>query len=205
MLARYDDGAAAVAEKRTGAGRVIVWTSTLDDSWTDLAVKPVYLPLVHQLVRYLARYEQTPSWLTVGQVVDLTSMAAQIRSDRIVVTPSGQRTTQRANSPGLLELTEQGVYEVRAGGAATGRPLAIAVNIDPAEADLAPVDPAELVAAVTGRATAEASAATAPEPMSREDAEKRQALWWYLLFGGVLLLAAETVISNRLSQKEKFL
>ncbi len=167
MLARYDDGAVAVAERRTGAGRVIVWTSTLDDSWTDLAVKPVYLPLVHQLVRYLARYEQTPSWLTVGQVVDLTSMAAQIRADRIVVTPSGQRTTQRANSPGLLELTEQGVYEVRAGGATTGRPLAIAVNIDPAEADLAPVDPAELVAAVTGRATAEAAAARRPPSRCR--------------------------------------
>jgi hypothetical protein len=205
VLARYDDGAAAVVERRTGAGRVIIWTSTLDDSWTDLAVKPVYLPLVHQLVRYLARYEQTPSWLTVGQVIDLASSAAQIRSDRIVVTPSGQRTTQKANSPGLLELTEQGVYEVRAGGTATGRPLAIAVNIDPAEADLAPLDPAELVAAVTGRATAETAEATAPEPLSREDAEKRQALWWYLLFAGVLLLAAETVISNHLSRKEKFL
>jgi hypothetical protein len=156
------------------------------------------------LVRYLARYEQTPSWLTVGQVVDLTSLAAQIRGDRIVVTPSGQRTTQRANAPGLLELTEQGVYEVRAAASTTGRPLAIAVNIDPAEADLAPVDPAELVAAVTGRAT-ETTDAAAPEPLSREDTEKRQALWWYLLFAGLLLLAAETVISNRLSRKEKFL
>ncbi|HEV7477047.1 MAG TPA: hypothetical protein VGO02_04830, partial [Burkholderiales bacterium] len=163
------------------------------------------LPLVHQLVRYLARYEQTPSWLTVGQVVDLASIAAQIRGDRIVVTPSGQRTTQRANAPGLLELTEQGVYEVRAAASTTGRPMAIAVNIDPAEADLAPVDPAELVAAVTGRATADTADAAAPEPLSREDAEKRQALWWYLLFAGVLLLAAETVISNHLSRKEKFL
>src|SRR5207247_3421016 len=117
ILARYDDGAVALAERRTGAGRVIISTSTLDDSWTDLPVKPVYLPLVHQLAQYLARYEQTPSWLTVGQVVDLASLAAQIRGDRIVVTPSGQRTTQRANSPGLLELAEQGVYRVRAGGA----------------------------------------------------------------------------------------
>jgi len=205
VLARYDDGAVALAERRTGAGRVMVWTSTLDDSWTDLAKKPIYLPLVHQLVRYLARYEQTPSWLTVGQVVDLASIAAQIRGDRIVVTPSGQRTTQRANAPGLLELTEQGVYEVRTAGSTTGRPLAIAVNIDPAEADLAPVDPAELVAAVTGRATGETADAAAPEPLSPEDSEKRQALWWYLLFAGVLLLAAETVISNHLSRKEKFL
>ena len=149
VLAQFDDGAVAAAERRTGAGRVIIWTSTLDDSWTDLPVKPVYLPLVHQLTSYLARYEQTPSWMTVGQVVDLASISATIRGDRIIVSPTAQRTTQRANSPGLLELTDQGIYEVRAAGSNTGRPQAIAVNIDPAEADLTPLDPAELVAAVT--------------------------------------------------------
>src|SRR5262249_16443591 len=57
VLARFDDGAVAAAEKKIGAGRVIVWTSTLDDSWTDIGVKPIFLPLVHQLVRYLAQYE----------------------------------------------------------------------------------------------------------------------------------------------------
>ena len=103
-------------------------------------------------------------------------------------------------------MTEQGVYEVRAGGSTTGRPQAIAVNIDPVEADLTPLDPAELVAAVTGHATQEAAEAdAAPEALSPEDSEKRQALWWYLLMAGMLLLAAETVISNRLSRKEKFL
>jgi hypothetical protein len=205
VVARYDDGAVAAAERRTGAGRVIVWTSTLDDSWTDLPVKPVYLPLVHRLVAYLARYEQTPSWLNVGQVVDLASTAATIRGERLVVSPSGQRTTQPADSPGLLELTEQGVYEVRAGATNTARPMTIAVNIDAAEADLTALDPAELVASVTGRATQAAVDAGAPEPMSREDNERRQAIWWYLLLAGMLLLAGETVISNRLSRKEKFL
>jgi hypothetical protein len=205
VLARFDDGAVAAAERRTGAGRVIVWATTLDNTWTDLAIKPVYLPLVHQLVRYLARYEQTPSWLTVGQVVDLASTFATIRGERVVVSPSGERTTQAANTPGLLELREQGVYEVRAGGSTAGRPQAIAVNIDPAEADLTPLDPAELVATVTGRATQVAAEPGAAEPITPEDNERRQALWWYLLLGGMLLLAAETVISNRLSRKEKFL
>lgn len=205
VLARYDDGAVAAAERRTGAGRVIVWTSTLDDSWTDLGKKPVFLPLVHQLVRYLARYEQTTAWMTVGQVVDLASTAAQIRGDRLVVTPAGQRTTQRPGSSGLLELDQQGFYEVRPAGATTGRPQAMAVNIDPLESDLTPLDPSELVAAVTGHATQASQAATAPEPLSPADAERRQALWWYLLLAGLALLAAETAISNRLSQKEKFL
>ena len=51
VLARYDDGAVALAEKRVGRGRVLVWTSTLDNFWTDLALQPVYLPFVHQLLR----------------------------------------------------------------------------------------------------------------------------------------------------------
>ena len=31
VLARYDDGAVAAAERRVGTGRVIAWTTTLDD------------------------------------------------------------------------------------------------------------------------------------------------------------------------------
>jgi hypothetical protein len=41
--------------------------------------------------------------------------------------------------------------------------------------------------------------------MTREEAERRQGLWWYLLLLGVGLLAAETMIANHLSRKEKFL
>ena len=41
--------------------------------------------------------------------------------------------------------------------------------------------------------------------MTREESERRQSLWWYLMFSGLLLLAGETIIANRLSRKEKFL
>ena len=41
--------------------------------------------------------------------------------------------------------------------------------------------------------------------VTREDAEKRQALWWYLLLAGILMLAEETAVANRLSRREKFL
>jgi von Willebrand factor type A domain len=203
VLARFDDGAVAAAERKVGQGRVIVWASALDDSYSDLPRRPVYLPLVHQLMKYLAQFEPSRSWQTVGQVVDVVSLT-KARANWVVVTPSGKRVT----SSGPLELDEQGVYDVRpAGGAVEGTPAqSIAVNIDPAEADLTPMDPAELVAAVTGHAAPVA----APSPAENtafdlSEAEKQQAIWWYLLFGGLLLLAAETVVSNRLSQGERFL
>jgi hypothetical protein len=208
VLARYDDGAVAAAERKIGAGRVIVVTTTLDDTWTDLGVKPIFLPLVHQLVRYLAHYEPATSWVTVGQVLDLNARAKD-RAARIVVTPSGERLTLSATgqgNDGLLELSQQGVYEIRSGAVVTGRPESIAVNLDPAESDLAPLDPRELVASVTGHATpAGTQPVAAAQELTREETEKRQGLWWYLLMAGLLLLAAETVISNQLSRREKFL
>ena len=206
VLARFDDGAVAAVERKVGAGRVILWASTLDTSYSDLPLKPVYLPLVTQLVKYLAQFEAPHAWQTVGQVVDVPSLTKS-RANWVVVTPSGKRV----DSTGPLELSEQGVYEVRpTGGAATGfAPQAIAVNIDPAEEDLTPIDPAELVAAVTGHA-ASAPAAALPtaaeaEQIDIKEFEKKQSFWWYLLVVGLLLLAAETVVSNRLSHSEKFL
>ena len=103
------------------------------------------------------------------------------------MTPSGERIAQSSlgeGTDGLLELSEQGVYEVRAAAASTGRPEAIAVNLDPAESDLAALDPRELVAAVTGHATPQAVQPAQAQEMTREEAERRQSLWWYLLLAG---------------------
>ncbi|MGE3705660.1 MAG: BatA domain-containing protein [Vicinamibacterales bacterium] len=204
VLARFDDGVAAAAERRVGAGRVIVFGTSLDDSWNDLPLKPVYLPLVHQLVKYLAQYEAPASWRTVGQVVDL-SVLLKGKASRLVITPSTERVSIPANEPGLLELSELGVYEIRAAGSTGERPDRIAVNIDPAESDLAPMDPPELVAAVTGRAADAPGTAPQAAEINVEDVEKQQGLWWYLLVAGLLLLAAEMVLSNRLSREERFL
>jgi Aerotolerance regulator N-terminal/von Willebrand factor type A domain len=204
VIARFDDGGIGGVERRVGTGRVIAWTSTMDDSWSDLARKPVFLPLVHQMVRYLARYEQQTSWQTVGQVVDLKAAAG--KSQRVVVSPSGQRIAPGTAGPGVLELSEQGIYEIRDNaGAAAGKLERIAVNLDPAESDLTPLDTRELVASVTGRATPSGSEPEATAELTREDNEKRQALWWYILALGLLLLASETFVANRLSRREKFL
>ncbi|HEX7827710.1 MAG TPA: hypothetical protein VF477_22650, partial [Mycobacterium sp.] len=203
ILARYDDGGVAVAERRVGTGRVIVFTTTLDDSWNDLELKPVYLPLVHQLVRYVSQYEQSTSWATVGQVVDLATLLKS-KADRVVVTPSGERRQIGTNEPSILELTEHGAYEVRLASNPSGRPDRIAVNIDPAESDLTPIDTTELVAAATGRAPQAVATSAAAVELTPEEAEKRQNTWWYLMIGGLGLLVAELVVANRLSRNERF-
>jgi hypothetical protein len=44
------------------------------------------------------------------------------------------------------------------------------------------------------------AAAGAAANASPADAERRQRIWWYLLFGALLLMGAETLLSNRLSR-----
>jgi hypothetical protein len=54
VLLRYTDGRAAVLERQVGEGTLLLFTSTLDDDWTDLPIRAIYLPMIHQLVAHLA-------------------------------------------------------------------------------------------------------------------------------------------------------
>jgi hypothetical protein len=74
-----------------------------------------------------------------------------------------------------------------------------ASNVEFAESDPNPVDPAEIVAAVSGGA-AGTSAAEDALTLPAEAQERAQRLWWYLLFAGILLLTGESVLAHRLSR-----
>jgi hypothetical protein len=73
----------------------------------------------------------------------------------------------------------------------------VASNVDPAEADLTAMDPQDIVAASTGESQSD-GAQPGAVPQTPETRERSQRLWWYLLCLGAVLLAAETVVSNRL-------
>ncbi|MGH7339915.1 MAG: hypothetical protein ACREKH_05430, partial [Candidatus Rokuibacteriota bacterium] len=200
VLARFDGGAPALLERRVGSGRVLLWASTLDLAWSDLPLKPVYLPFVHQAVRHLAAYAEPAPWLTVGQVLDasVATTAGQTASP-VVLTPSGRRVGVEEEGAEVLELTEQGFYELRnrSGDAVTA---VVASNVDTAESDLTPMDPKEIVAATLPAPGEGRQAGAAGQALTPEAQERSQRLWWYLLCIGILLLAADTLISNRLSK-----
>ena len=75
------------------------------------------------------------------------------------------------------------------------------MNLDPAEANLARIDPEELKASVLASAGGPAAGALRADAPTREDTERRQTIWWYLLALTGILLASETLISNRLSRR----
>lgn len=54
VLARSTDGSPALVEEQVGDGRAIFLSSDLNNQWNDLPVQPVFVPFLHEIVRYLA-------------------------------------------------------------------------------------------------------------------------------------------------------
>ncbi|MBT8396608.1 MAG: hypothetical protein KJN92_06565, partial [Gemmatimonadetes bacterium] len=217
VLARFDDGTVALAETRIGEGRVLLWTSTLDAFWNDLAQQPVFLPFIHQLVKYASGRNETVEAFTAGQVLDVSDATAMATAglgevtealagldERVAFTPSGVATAlPPGEGPHFLRLNERGIYDIRNPGASDMRPLSVAVNVDLAEADLAPLDVEEVVASIASRAEDEGSPRLESVSASRlrlEDQERRQSLWRFLLLVAFVFLGLETVVSNRISR-----
>jgi hypothetical protein len=218
ILARYDDGSVALAEARTGEGRVLVWTSTMDGYWNDLAQQPVFLPFLHQLVRYASGRTETVSSFPAGQVIDVTDAVAMATAglgdvtdalagdeERVALTPSGESLTlPTGGGPHFLRLAEQGIYEVRPPGESEVRPLAVAVNVDLGEGDLTPLDVEEVVVSLAPPSPDAGTSRVAGGREVRlrlEDQERRQSLWRFLLVAAFVLLAVETLVSNRISRR----
>ncbi len=199
VLARFDDGAVALVENRIGDGTVLVWTSTLDPFWNDLALKPVFVPFAHRVVTYLAHYVEPPVSYAVGQAADLAGMAVDDR-ELLVTAPRGTRfPLEAADGVRPLQLWEQGFYEVRDPDITDAPLYPVAVNLDVSESDLTALDPDELEGAITAGAPAAAGLALDAN-LTPEQRERRQAIWWYLLIAALFVLAGETVLSNRLSR-----
>jgi hypothetical protein len=98
----------------------------------------------------------------------------------------------------VVELSEKGFYELRGDG--NQSITVVAVNVDPAEADLTPIDPKEIVAAAIGGSTGGDGTPPSGVPLTPEAKEKNQRLWWYLLIVGILLLGVDTLVSNRMAK-----
>src|SRR4029079_13958990 len=54
VVLRYESGAPALVEAEVGRGRVLLLTTTVDREWTDLPIRPGFLPLVQEAARVLA-------------------------------------------------------------------------------------------------------------------------------------------------------
>jgi len=148
VLLRYTDGRAALLQRRIGDGRLLLFTSTLDADWNDLPIRAIYVPMVHQLVRYLAGETELRGGEThvVGDRPELSQARAStvlLRHADGVEVPldgGGRLVLPRLDLPGHYQLLDEG-------GELLQR---FCVRIDPAESRRTAIDPGALNEAVPG-------------------------------------------------------
>ena len=209
VVARFDDGSAALVEGRRGNGRVLVWATGVDRFWNNLPLQPVYLPFVHRVARYLGGRGEVPPWHLAGATVNLGTLAEaagsfEIPEGAVAMEPGGGSVALETS---LLSLDTRGIWEIRPPGDRPDHPMALAVNVDVTESELAKMDVEEFLGAVGGGVPTDGATdggetelgGTTAE-VEAADFEKRQSFWRYLLAAVFLLMVSETVLANRLSK-----
>jgi len=215
VLAQLTNGAPLLVARGEGRGRVLQWTTTIDRDWTDLPVRPVFVPLVDRLVLWLAGRlgggapgsagDADGRGLRVGDV--LRALPPSGEGPLELEGPDGSRRPIAEPAPGepaalgRAELT--GFYtlsrKVDAGTRPTP-PVTLAVNGDPAESDLTPADLDAVRAALAGEpAGAPPPSAVAHGVGARSSAGRapHRGLWGGLLLALFALLAAEGWVALR--------
>ncbi len=223
VIARFDDGTPALAEQTVGSGRVLVWTSTLDNTWTDFALHPAFVPVTREMARYASSREERVPYFAVGQPLDVRFLLGQAGvpgasaeeaggggagevSEGLLIGPGATGVELRTGAGQLVQLPTPGFYEVRLGDDAGPVVRTVAANPELREADPTRMDPEELVVAVSGTTgTAAAQGGDSdlvPEEgpgqlTPEQESERRQGAWRFLLLGAILLLLCETLVAAR--------
>jgi len=152
-LASYDDGAPALLEARRGAGRVVLYTSSVDRTWTDWPIRTSFLPAIQRLTGWIAGVldEKGLEQALVGQPKALEPPQGTSAASLKVVGPAGpdekamKPAVEADGRPAVRGLALPGTYAVSAGGTALPE-LTFAVNVDARESDLTRLDEKELKA-----------------------------------------------------------
>jgi hypothetical protein len=202
VLAWYDDGAPFLIERPIDDTLVLILTTGLERRWSDLGLHPHFVPLLRELVRYLAAAVTPKMSHTVGDLVPVmllgdsaveSSAAAasqDVEAGIVVEHPSGQRTVLSASAP-VVRVTEPGFYQVH-GAPPAQAPVLFAVNSDRSESALAGLSETAFRDRVVRGPSRGAETGKRP----RNEQTERSNLWWYLLFLAGLALLVESVISN---------
>jgi uncharacterized membrane protein len=210
VLARLDDGTPLLLARDVGKGRSLLFTSSLNMEWNDLPLKSVFLPFLHQMVKYSTNYEGEQHAFVVGDVIPMSvlnpmlgkalnriSRTSSFSQDWKVLTPAGKAAelgdADLLKAP-FFTLDEPGFYQSRVHNFDNS----VAVNIAPEESDLRKIAPEKALTAVRRVSQTRSGVPTPDHSLDQRQAwESKQRIWWYLLIIALLVLAVESFVSNR--------
>jgi hypothetical protein len=188
VLMRFDSGDAMLSERAVGAGRVALLSTSLDLGWSNLPLQGLYVPFVHEMLKYLIQPAQRQLSWQIGDLIDLREHMAGQDSLQLRE-PDGTTLTVRADNP---------IYQARMPGFLTGPgELRLAVNIAPDAANLSRIDVASVSDRVLNPETTPPVSERVRTAQLIADIEQPQRLWWWILMLTAVLLLVETWIANR--------
>ena len=167
----------------------MLFASSLDLEWNNLALQGLFLPFVHETLRHLVRSEVGQTAYEIGDSISLEQFASD--TEVSVMDADGRSVSlessnlQRATSPGLFTATS---------GAGSTR---YAVNILPEESNFARVATSTLYDAIVNPDTSPLQSREAQTAQLIEELENPQRLRWWILSLVMVLLLIEVLVANR--------
>ena len=187
-LVFMDNGDPLLLEHRRGSGRMLLFASSLDNTWNDLPVHPVFVSFLSEAGIFLAEEDSLERQRLAGS--SLVLQQAGYASGQ-VIDPEGHTILTLADTRLSQEipLNRKGFYQVYT----PGRERLIAVNTDPRESEPVIMSEASMQAwqdAVTGRKADDSAAISTPA----ETADLP--IWEWILVLLVIIALLESLLGN---------
>ncbi|MDB6076565.1 MAG: hypothetical protein JWO82_312 [Akkermansiaceae bacterium] len=196
VIAALSDGAPVAVEGKYGEGSVVLFATPATPDLSNLPLHPAFVPLTQRLMSYVNRKNDAGLALSPGEAFRRTVPSEFRGEDFSVQRPdsdaahsAGQVAADDGQTYVRYALTDKaGVYHVRVGP----DPLAtFAVQLDPAESDLHPVDPS-VFAALDAIKPAVTSGQSSQMVITHE-------YWAALIWAAAAFFVLEALLAHRLS------
>jgi hypothetical protein len=210
-LAGLDDGIPLIVQRRIGIGSVTFIGTGVHVSWTNLPIRPIFVPMINQLVFQLAGVEQTRLQTVAGEPLTFTFKEDERPKTVEIIPPSGEilrrelkKSADGKTSPTFVfeDTNQVGVYLLRPLESVRQIQIPFSVNLDGTELDSAGLtkETCKTLFAETPYVFTQAG----DEINSTFDQLKRgTSLWDIFLWIVLVVLVCEAFISNRLSQRKE--
>jgi hypothetical protein len=207
VVLSFSDGTPAIMERTFGFGRVVQFASTADAGWTDLPVRPIFLPLMHRTLGYLLARQEERLNLRAGTLFTYAVAPELAGKDVTIVPPGGKRETTRPqrievkNNAPVVEYADTfvgGPYSTYF--SEEGHPpVRFAAFSDPGESNLDEISAADTKSLGAAAQMVRWTPATDLRALLVRERTGTE-LWLAVAFAALLLAIAETVLGNRWSR-----
>ena len=200
-LAKLGDGRPFLVEGSVGKGKVLLFCTSAGASWSNLPVRNIFLPMVQQIVYYLAGGGERRTDHIVGTPVEMMPRVGAKPFTLAVTDPLGQTKRIEPSKRGdeqtfvCTETDAIGTYSWQTDEKPAQSGLFV-VNHDPQESDLSEYHQDELAAMFT---TTKVYFAPDAQHLEKAVTDLRQGfqLWNYLLLIVLGIAIVECVLANK--------